>query len=151
MKAYITGQTPTLYQGTHQLDNHWAVMYGDNAEVVEAVGAQFGRALQTNVLEFDAQGSEIRLRWQGETLRVTIDGQQTMYEASRGEWHTTTIYDAMLSAAHHVRLEAHTPVILDSVIMMDRRFEKLYPYTVVLLVGIGMVMLVVLSILRNKR
>jgi hypothetical protein len=152
MKAHITGQTPVLYQGVHQLDGHWAVEAGEDAELVSLDSAQFGRALQTTSLTLTMQGTGLRLRWQAArwqggagtdgTIRVQVgDAPPQTFSAVSGDWHTTTIYqDSSLSPQPvQVRITAESPVLLDSLMVVDDRWTMLYPW-----VGMGVVLMALL-------
>lgn len=152
MKAYIQGQTPTLYQGVHQLDQHYAVTYDADAAVTAVDGAQFDQALETKSVNFTASGTDVVLRWQGGSIRVKIDdGEVETIDEAVGDWRLTTISSSLLPAVHTVNLEADTPITVDSVMVLDQRFQKWYPLFTALFVGLGMVILAVITGLKTRR
>jgi polysaccharide biosynthesis protein PslG len=66
MKQYITTQTPVLYPGVHQAED-WRVKLPDDAEIVDAEGAEFGKAVEAlNHFSFTAYGTDVIIRWQGD-------------------------------------------------------------------------------------
>lgn len=141
MKTYITRQTPTLYPGVHQLDGHWAVDYAEDAAVVSVDGAQFEQAVKTSAAAFVIYGTEARLRWQGGRVRVVIDDRVEVHTAAVGEWQTTVLFQETLPQTRRIRLEGDTPILLDSIKVADRRFERLYPLAGIGLVTVGMLLL----------
>jgi polysaccharide biosynthesis protein PslG len=152
MKAYIEAQMLTLYQGVHQLENHHAVLYRGEAQIVKADGAQFSDALETNTLEFVMQGTEARLRWQGGTIRVFCNGELiTTFEETPGEWHSTTLYRELLPQTQTIRIESDTPVVLDSITIVDGRFVKWYPFAVVGVIAAGMLLYAILIGIRSNK
>lgn len=143
LKTYITTQTPTLYQGVHQADAHWAITLAPDAEMVEVEGAQFDRAAQTSTVNFAFYGSLVSLRWRdaadGDTIRLTIDGESVPFEAEteRGRWQNATIFSSTLPGTHTLNISSDVPFVLDSVMVADRTFENLYP---VFAVGAGVML-----------
>ncbi|MBC8172046.1 MAG: hypothetical protein H7X77_10250, partial [Anaerolineae bacterium] len=144
MKAYITTQTPTLYQGVHQLDDHYAVNYGADTIVMPIDGAWFDQAIQTKGVNFMTQGTDVLLRWQGGNIRVVLDGitVKDLNEAV-GDWRLTTLYSSLLPDTHTIAIEADKLVTLDSVTVLDQRFQKLYPLVTLALIGAGMLILAI--------
>jgi polysaccharide biosynthesis protein PslG len=141
MKNFIATQTPTLYEGVHQLDEHWAVLYSENTEVAEVEEAQFGKAAETSAIEFVMYGTGAQIRWQGGEVRVLLDGELTSTLNIRSEtWQSTTLFEHTFPNTYRVRLEADSPIRLDSITVYDRRFENLFPLGVILTIGVGMLL-----------
>lgn len=156
MKAYITGETPTLYMGVHQAE-HRAITPDDAAEVVNAPGAQFETALSADSLTFTFQGTDARIRWMGtvdETLNIRIDGQEWGTSSSIAsavlsrtmeaeDWTEVSIHHSLTAETHTVELSGDG-FLLDSVTVYDRTREHLTPIVaggaalgVLALLGIG--------------
>jgi hypothetical protein len=151
MKAHITGQTPTLYQGVHQMDHHWAVTYAPNSQVISLEDALFGEAVETTGLQFVAQGSEIRLTGRGGALRVWINDQAPQILAlPSDQWATVTLHSNLLVETLTVRLEADTPLIIDTVSVIDHGISRIYPIPLGLILAIGIGLSAWYSVYRNK-
>lgn len=141
MKDYITTQTPTLYQGVHQADDHWAIS-ADNTQIIHTDTAQFGKALETDNTNFTVRGTDVVIRWKGEgdPITVEIGGETQTFAADAGTgWHTTQIFSAWTPQTQQIRLWSNTPFLLDSVTVADRTFEHVYP-----VVGVSVVIFLLL-------
>jgi hypothetical protein len=154
MKAYIESQTPTLYQGVHQLDGHWAVQTDDNAQVVNEAGAQFDEALEASQLDFIYQGTDLLLRWQGGRIQVAIDdAAPTTLEAEFGSWETTRLFDTLTSEAHRVSLTSvdGQPIVMDAVMVIDQAGRSLM---VLIAIGVALVLvfagLIIMSLRKGR-
>ncbi len=110
---YMTTLTPTLYEGVHQAE-HWAVDLGDDAEMVEAEGAQFGQAAQVTDVRLHISGTSVTIRYQSEESIVA----RSMALMSGGlglppapdEWREETF-----DAGDTMSIRSDAPWLLDSV------------------------------------
>lgn len=135
MQTYIASHPRILYPAVHQLDQHWLVTYTDDeTAVVKADGAQFDEAITTRAIQFTAHGTDLRLRWQGGSLLLTVDGKPLpLIVEPAGDWRTTTLVQTLLPETHTYSLTSEAALMLDAVTVDDRRFTNLYP----LVAGIG--------------
>lgn len=144
MRDYIAGLTPTLYRGVHQED-HWAMTRADDSERVIAPGAQFDRAVRTAAVSFRAHGTETVVRWRGEALTVTTDGETRTITGATDGWTVTHLAESIFAERSAIALSADQPFLLDSVTVYDRSFEHalagLLAGVVVLVAIIGGVLL----------
>jgi polysaccharide biosynthesis protein PslG len=93
MKEYITTQTPVLYAGVHQAES-WEVMKPGNARMVEAEGAEFGKAVEATQLEFEGFGTDILLRWKGNNrLVVHYEDEYVLFDPNFESVSTGVIHD----------------------------------------------------------
>ncbi len=123
VRSYITTTPPTLYPGTHQLDEHWAV-YTVDAQTVPDAEAQFGSTLRAASVQFTAVGTDVALRWRGGTIQVTtVDGTAT-YDAAN--WRTVRLAGSTLSQRHSITITAGT-ALLDAVTVRNRAFANVLP------------------------
>jgi hypothetical protein len=152
MKTHIQNQTPTLYQGVHQLDSHWAVQIDDDAQVVELAGAQFDEALQASMVEFTYQGTDLLLRWQGGHAEVSVDdGEPLIIEAEMDDWQTTRLYGTALSETHRVKVRGidGNPPVMDAVLVIDQAERRLLPF-IVLAAALGVMVILLVSHYRRR-
>lgn len=147
MRAYITGLTPTLYQGVAQVDGHHAVTHDPQAAAVEADGAQFGTALQASVLAFNAHGTAVRMRWQGGDLTVTVDGAAHAISEPAGGWRITTLAEAPFPQTFAISLDAPAPLVFDSVTVADSTLRTVL-LLAALIVPVGLVF--ALAVIRRR-
>lgn len=130
MREYVTGLTPTLYMGTHQADDNWAVTLSDTAQVVDVEGAQFGQAVETDSLSFTAQGTEVVVRWLGDTPpQIERDGQiiQPNNTEDADGWNRLIVAQSLTPQAVHLRLSSETPFMVDAISVYNRTLVNLYP------------------------
>lgn len=146
LKAYITEGTPTLYQGVHQADAHWAIMLDTREDCPPQTVAQddagFGQAAQTCAATFTAYGTDVLIRWQGTALSITGDGSTQTVTAAQPGWQTTQIASRLLPTTFTLSLRADAPFTLDTVTVLDRTFENVFP-----LAGVGVALLLALAAL----
>ncbi|MBC8099508.1 MAG: hypothetical protein H7Y11_08695, partial [Armatimonadetes bacterium] len=147
MRDYIANQTPTLYQGVHQLDAHWAVTYSADAQVFKADGAQFDEAAQARQMSFTVYGTDVRLRWRGGSIQVNGAARFSTGD----QWHSATVYSTLLPGARHITLTADDGVLVDSVTVMDRRWLNLFPLAAGAVVGVMLVLLMLRDAWRSRR
>lgn len=140
MQTYIASQNPVLYHGVHQAED-WRVSLPDDAQIVPAPGAQFGKAVQTSSARFTIYGTHLALKAErGLPLSLYID--EAEYSVN-----TTPIYLSLLPREYHVRLAA--PVLLDAIIVMDRTVQHLVPLLGVAGVLLGMIIWVLVRARRG--
>lgn len=142
MRDYITTQRPVLYPGVHQAE-HWAITTPDDARQVVTDGASFGTALQTTYAEFRTLAHYGALvRWRA------VDG---------GDWQITQMDAHQLFPQGDIETrrigDGETPLLLDSITVIDRTYENLFPLAAGVLIAAGMLLWVVLSALwaRSRR
>lgn len=153
MKAYIQQNAPTLYQGVHQLDGHWAVAVDNAAEAVKIEGAQFDEALQASSLDFVYSGTDLLLRWRGGRVSVSIDGGEPfIVETEAGQWQTTPVFETVQSGVRNVSLTSvdGSPFVIDAAVVMDQPFRKLLPLWAGLAASGTVVVTVLLTIAHQR-
>lgn len=147
MRDYIAGDTHQLYYGVHQLDGHWLVE--TDGETVAAPDAQFDKALMATRVHFKTFGTDLRLRWQGGTLNVTVGRDTFTVSSTPGIWHESSLAFAVSPTEQDVTLTSELPVLFDSVTVDDRSASYLLSLTIglpAIAVAIGM-----LVVLRNRK
>ncbi len=150
MRDYITGSTPTLYQGTHQMAGHWALRDTD-AEAVRAGGGLFGTAAQLSQATLTVDGTDAFLRWRGGPLSVQVnDGAPVVYPAGEA-WRTAHVLDQLSAAPVTLTLRAGSAVLLDRVTVVHAPARKAIPYAVPVLVGVLMLGVALWQGLRGRR
>jgi hypothetical protein len=118
---YTATLTPTLYRGTHQADDHWAVTLAADAETVVAAGGQFDDATRTDTAEFVAHGTEVAVRWQGGPLTITWDGGNTVAldnNPTADGWNERRLRLGWWAAPHTVQVSGDG-LLLDSITVYD--------------------------------
>lgn len=153
MKNFITTQTPTLYTGVHQAEQHWAIQTDETAQVVRIDEAQFREAVEATEISFVAYGTDVRIRWQGDNLNVTIDDEVGAWRAKprRGGWTYTTITHSLLPESHTITLSSETPMMIDSITISNRTYANLAPLLAVGFTGLFMLALSVWMGLRARQ
>ncbi len=126
MRAYIAATTPTLYAGVHQGD-HWAIQADENAETIAAPGAQFEDALSANTVTFTYHGTGATIRWLGESISITIDGEVFETAPEADDWVNLRLLSTLTAETHTVELSSENDFWLDSVTVYDRSREHLTP------------------------
>jgi hypothetical protein len=169
MKDYIRNRPPILYPGVYQAE-HWAIGRADGARIVAMDDAQFGEAVETTQLSMQlncAVGDEVVIRWRGENLEVgkPIDFGSFLQDEphsdppiERNGWNLTRVtYDLYppCGKSHNTRLlslDSDTPIIIDSITLVDRTFEVwIYPILVIGLVSAGMLILSLVNGVEIRR
>ena len=155
MREYISNLTPTLYPGVHQVEDNWAVTLPDDAQIIDADGAQFGTAVETSEVSFDAYGTDVVLRWRGDsTLHFESSGQPiepASSSTSDDGWHTTMMTQSLTAQQFSLHVSSETPFVLDSVTVYNRSITNLFPLVGGLVIGAGMVLYVVISAVVARR
>ncbi len=134
MKSYIAETTPTLYRGVHQAPA-WAIHAHAADSVVAAEGAQFADALQTQSVTFTTSGTDVIMRWQGDSApTIQIDDQpaEAISSTSSDGWTESLIQQSFAAETHTVQISADAPFLLDGVTVYDRSAAHLTPALMVL-------------------
>ena len=95
--------------------------------------------MQTSRLEFNAYGTEVRLRLQTDNpIRVLLDGAEIMTIAPSAEWHELVIWGAFLPEEASFVLESDAAFWADNITVRDDTQGHLLP--IVAIVGIGLLL-----------
>ena len=144
MRDYITSQTPTLYRGLHQVAGHWAIEHDENAEVVLTEGTLFDQALQTTQITFVANGTDMRVRWQGDDITITVDGESEIVEGHDG-WNHHTFISTLTPNTYTITITSDSPIVIDAITVNDRSRQKLFPMIstsiVLIMIGLGWILM----------
>lgn len=153
MREYLTALEPTLYRGVHQAE-HWAISQGAGAAPEAASGAQFGAAERTQSAAFTADGTSIRLRWQGESpLNVALDdGSATAIMPEAGGWTETTLTSSVFNQRHSVAISSATPFLLDSVAVTAITVDSVLAFiaSVLTVMAVGGLALLAVGLWRRR-
>ena len=117
MREYIAGDDHRLYYGVHQLDGHWLVESDGTSMPVD--GAQFRKALSATRIHFEAYGTEVRLRWQGGNLGVSVGNETYLLSAPAGVWHETMLVSGLTQVIWDITLTSDQAVLFDAVTVDD--------------------------------
>jgi hypothetical protein len=150
-----------LYPGVHQAED-WRITLPDDAQRVERSGAKLGEAVLTTEATFTTTGTAVWLRWRGggEVIEVERDGVNTLagghctHPLADDEWHLTVLCSSLASQRHTfhiVPVVEDDPLYLDTITVLDRTYENLYPLIAGVIIGVGMLVGVVLRALRERR
>ncbi len=154
LKDYILTETPTLYAGVHQADNHWALEYMPDTIVIADESAEFGEAIHTNGMSFYAHpyggGGELWVRWRGDSITLCADNDCISENASSDDWQTSVIALKTDNQRASIQIRNTEPIAIDSITIIDRQFASQWGYIVVAVVGVLMSMIVILDILRGR-
>jgi hypothetical protein len=128
--------------------------------MVEADGAQFGKAAFTQSITFQAYGTNIRLRWRGDViLGVNINGEtsavgtQCLPLATLSDWHESCLKQSLTPQTYTVTIAPfpEQPFFFDSIMVMDRTVENLFPLVAGVAIAIFMTLAVIISALWERR
>lgn len=139
MKAYITGQVPTLYRGVHQAES-WQVNSQHTLIADERAG--FGQALRDRTISFTVEGTGLRLRYRSAAaITVSLGATTSTLPATVG-WSEVTLFDQLLPATQPVTLSVSTGTFdVDSLTILNQ-WERLATLVVLAGAGVGMALLV---------
>lgn len=152
MQNFIANQTPVLYRGVHQADQHWAIDAAPETDTVESPAAQFGAAARTTGLDFSAHGTQITIRWQGESLAVRVDGAPVSGRTSAlaDGWQHTTVSLGRGADSHRLSLTADSSILVDSITVRDRTIANWLPFIVAAITGIVTLAAVLVDIAASR-
>lgn len=155
LRQYITTQQPVLHTGVHQAED-WAITCSDDAAQIRLTGAEFGQAVDTLISEFIVYGTDVILRWRDvDGIALLINGDPAPIDLSQSPpdangWRTAHLPLSTTAAQHTVRLAAFSRWQFDSVTVLNRTFEHLYPPLAVALVLSAFVLWVLGGALRAR-
>lgn len=137
MQDFIINQRPVLYQGVHQADQHWAISAAPESVTVESPAAQFGAATRTTDLDFSAHGTQITIRWQGQSLAVQVNGTPVSGHSITlaDGWQHTTVSLGRTARTRQLSLTSASPILVDSITVRDRTIANQLPFIVVGIAG----------------
>ena len=129
----------------------------DDAVIVDVADAQAGQALHldsTAIAEFQLHGTDITLRWRG------ADEGEWMYTqaalSTTAETHLVGVGlenfdpDLLQNIVKYFAL-ADSPILLDSITVIDRTYENLFGPVAAAVIGVGVLLLVILRALHERR
>ncbi len=154
MKQYITTQEPVLHPGVHQAE-HWAITLPADAALVSADGAAFGQAVRTHQISFTRYSHhDVMLRWRPEGDMPTEDLFNTHLDAEG--WYITRMpAPEPFPLGHTVPTQlgddTTPPMLVDSLTVMDRTYERLFGPAAALGIGLGVLALVITRALWERR
>ncbi len=153
LSDYITTLTPTVYTGVHQAENNWAINTAEHAEIITDESAQFSEALQTSMIDFVDDGTDIFLRWRGDTISISVDDDTPIIISANDEdWQTARIASSLLPQARHITISSETPFVVDSVTVANRIFQHLFGIVLVALIAIiGLILSLVTGLTERRR
>jgi polysaccharide biosynthesis protein PslG len=150
MQEQIAYHFPTLYQGAHQADNHWAIDSGE-AQIVMVDDAQFGRAVETTYMAFTSDATDVIVRWKGEGFTIKFcDASTSTYTSEHDGWNITTIHHSQRAQIKSINILADTPILIDSITILDRTNKNLFPYYVGIFISLFMLILAIWDGLRER-
>jgi hypothetical protein len=163
MKLFITTQQPILYPGVHQAED-WRVTGSQGNELQKVGGAEFGKALlipSENGASICAFGTDVIIRWRPEGILETANNQWRETQIHFGDfayWHLVEVGKPILPwGVPHCREDAvnisnvGNPIYFDSITVIDRTWENIFPYLATIGIMVGMTIFVVVSALRERR
>jgi hypothetical protein len=136
-----------LHPGIHQAEGE-GITLSDGAQVVDAEGAQLGKAVETTSADFVAYGTDVTVRWRSvDTLTLSCQCDAGWVEVwssdpatvSNTTWQEATIYLSNQARNHQLRLTAasHKPWLIDTIAPIDKSLERfVLPVTGILLKAI---------------
>ena len=161
-----------LYPGTYQAED---ARINTDAKIVEAEGADGGQAVDTTYLGFDHQGSDFIVKWQGESpiidgdcgiilprnTPVTADGWRYSHFSSliavlsgKDYFHMHTLSNANKIGSENPCLwlgsRSDETIRIDSITIIDRTFERSFPFIAAVGITLGMTLFVVITALRER-
>lgn len=155
MKGYITSRQPALYPGVHQAE-HWAVNLAATSRIHAGNQAEFNQYVSTSEATFYARGTDVIIRWAGFDPPPTIEingNPSTVWFAdtsSRDGWYHSRVTLSLLPQTTQIRLSGNN-FILDSITVLDRTFQNVYPLAAGMFVFAGMLVYVVVSAWRARQ
>ena len=144
MQDYLANVTPTLYQGVHQADDHYAITRFGESEAAE--GAQFDVALRGSEINFKAEGTGVVVRWKGTKIVIVNNGEDTAYQSDGQTWEETSLCACVTPQTFSVQIvvpQDGTPALFDSVTVYDHSGRNLaaiaagIAVALMVLVGVG--------------
>ncbi len=123
----------------------WGAGGGDDA-------AQFGKLVVVNDATFVAHGTDVFVRLRSRRpLNIEVDGEAAGIVNDPGIWTQTRVWNSLLGETHHVHLSFDGYFLFDSITVLDRTFENVFPLAAGAAIALGMALWVVASALRARR
>jgi len=126
MQDYLANVTPTLYQGVHQADDHYAITHFGESEAAD--GAQFDTALRGIQIDFKAEGTGVVVRWKGTKIVIVNNGEETAYRSDGQTWEETALCLCVTAQTFSVQIvvpQDGLPILFDSVTVYDHSGRNL--------------------------
>jgi hypothetical protein len=167
MKQYITSQQPVLYPGMHQAESWQIQGESDGPKIIDE--AEFGKTSLIHKVAFTVYGTDIKIKWKGAiSPEASIDGQHVLlsdanafepYEKMQGRihmldpWQTVFVHLSNTATFHNIQDFGFPEgdIALDSITVIDRTYENVFPYAAAIGIAIGMTLLVIVRALRERR
>jgi len=144
MRDYIAAAStrPLLYRGVHQAQS-WEITTADAARIIADESAQFGQAVETSRLHFEAQGTGLSLRLRNPDAAVSIvqDGTFILKTlAPSDDWQQLILKQDLVATDHFFTIESDAVYVIDSITVIDRTWQNILP----ILLPIGAIVLLAL-------
>jgi hypothetical protein len=141
VRDYIQGvyEEPRLWRGTYQAE-HWAIELLNDSELEDDT-AQFGRAMQTEQLDFKTHSTSVTLRIRAEESPVSVVCDcllEQIIEPAEG-WQTVQLHANMLAGDHKYNIHSEAPFVVDSITVYDHTWRNITP---ILASGAGLLIFV---------
>jgi hypothetical protein len=143
-----------LYPGVHQAED-WRVTKSPKGEIITLDGAEFGAVLKSMDAAFTVYGTNIWVR-----LPVTVEPTGTLFDGKYGQgiiipdgknWFYVVFPSSLVPEFHQIHVgAAFYPATIDSITVLNRSFENLFPYIAAVGITIGMTLFVVISALWER-
>jgi hypothetical protein len=160
MKNYIASQTPVLYPGVHQAES-WEVQTSGEVKT-NGMQPHFGKDLVASDAEFTIYGTDVGLRWHCSNFDYMVDGGEVNFLSDSGAgrglnslpgkiyssdaWREGTIHLSLLPEYHVIKLQlAEGAFCLDSITVLDRTFENIFPLVAGAIIAVGMLLWAIIS------
>lgn len=162
-----------LYPGTYQAEDA-RIKLPDDAQIITVEGADGGQAVDTTRLDLKYVGTEVIVKWQGDSPVISGDCQIVQpgrTQPARDGWrysrfqlwpvglelvfdlHTlgTTVNIGTENPCLWVMNTSNETMRVDSITVLDSTFEMVFPFTAAVAITLGMTLFVVISALRERR
>lgn len=163
MKQFITTQQPVLYPGVHQAED-WRLYSNNKKDVEDVAGAEFGKAVMmdsdtgTGTCVF---GTDMRVRWRPIETAESESNQwmeTLIHLGSIAYFHPIEVgHDTLTAWADNCRRgiinvgDTGSSIYLDSITVVDRTYENIFPYVAAVITLVGMTLFVVISAWWERR
>lgn len=161
MKNFITTQTPVLYPGVHQAED-WRINLSPEAIDVRSIeGAQFGRSWLVPMFNVHVQATDIVLRWRNDAsgglsiYKIEANELELIKEIApteHSDWIESIISLSPTTQGHIIGIfpNGNETFLIDSITVLDRSFQNIFPYLAAVGITLGMTLFVVISALRER-
>jgi hypothetical protein len=159
MRQFITTQQPVLYPGVYQA-GHWAISLPDDVQTRNREQSPFGQVLTTNEVEFNAWATDVIVYMTGSdpppSAEVNgepfLSGDSNTLRAEQAGWYRVHFAKSLLPQTHRIRISGfrERDFSIDSITVLDRTYENLFPLAAAVIIALGMLAWVVLSAWRAR-